>query len=103
MGFSGAGAGKSLCYQLPAVVGAGTVLVVSPLLALMRDQLTHLPAGLPAAMLSAGQPRAEARQVLDDLRVSYIDAPGDHQVVCSRLLHGCKPLKRLRTSTRGQY
>jgi superfamily II DNA helicase RecQ len=65
----GAGAGKSLCYQLAAVVGGGTVLVVSPLLALMRDQLAHLPPGLPAAMLSASQPRGEARQVLDDLRV----------------------------------
>jgi superfamily II DNA helicase RecQ len=64
----GAGAGKSLCYQLAAVVGGGTVLVVSPLLALMRDQLAHLPPGLPAAMLSASQPRGEARQVLDDLK-----------------------------------
>lgn len=50
-------------------MGGGTVLVVSPLLALMRDQLAHLPPGLPAAMLSASQPRGEARQVLDDLKV----------------------------------
>ncbi len=46
------------------------MLVVSPLLALMRDQLAHLPAGLPAAMLASDQPRSEARQVLSDLRVS---------------------------------
>lgn len=50
-------------------MGGGTVLVVSPLLALMRDQLDHLPPGMPAAMLWGGQPRAAAMAVLDDLRV----------------------------------
>ena len=48
------------------------MLVVSPLLALMRDQLAHLPAGLPAAMLASDQPRSEARQVLSDLRVCCV-------------------------------
>ncbi len=43
---------------------AGLVLVVSPLLALMRDQLDHLPAGLPGAMLWGGQTRAEGEDVL---------------------------------------
>ena len=64
-----AGAGKSLCYQLPALVAGGTVLVVSPLLALMRDQLAHLPAQVPAAMLWGGQPRHEATAVLQSLSV----------------------------------
>ena len=67
--FESAGAGKSLCYQLPALVLEGTVLVVSPLVALMRDQLAHLPAELPAAMLWRGQTKAQAMQVLQRLAV----------------------------------
>jgi len=65
-----AGAGKSLCYQVPAMVQEGTTLVVSPLVALMRDQLNHLPPQLPAAMLWRGQTKAQAMQVLSDLRVN---------------------------------
>ena len=60
------GAGKSLCYQLPAMLLPGLVLVVSPLLALMRDQLDRLPAGLPGAMLWGGQTRSEADEVIAD-------------------------------------
>jgi len=58
-----------LCYQLPALVGGGTVLVVSPLLALMRDQLAHLPPAVPAAMLWGAQPRHEQTAVLQALSV----------------------------------
>ncbi len=48
------GGGKSLCYQLPALVLDGLVLVVSPLIALMRDQLASLTAlGIPAAVLNS--------------------------------------------------
>ena len=64
-----AGLGKSLCYQLPALLLGGTTLVVSPLLALMRDQLQRLPPQLPAGMLWGGQSKQEALQVLGDLRV----------------------------------
>ena len=49
------GGGKSLCYQLPALAGDGLVVVVSPLIALMADQLRRLRrGGVPAAMLASG-------------------------------------------------
>ena len=67
------GAGKSLTYQLPAVVlheaGEGTALIVSPLIALMKDQIDALGRkGIAAARLDSSLPASEARRVEEDLR-----------------------------------
>ena len=57
------GAGKSLCYQLPALARGGTALVISPLIALMDDQAAKLSAlGLKVARIHSGLDRAASRQ-----------------------------------------
>jgi ATP-dependent DNA helicase RecQ len=59
------GGGKSLCYQLPALVLGQTVVVISPLIALMQDQVAQLgDMGIPAAVLNSTQAAEEQRGVM---------------------------------------
>jgi len=60
------GGGKSLCYQLPAVISGKTAVVVSPLIALMQDQAASLAQmGIPAAVINSHQNSAERRLVME--------------------------------------
>ena len=72
------GAGKSLCYQLPAIVSDGTAVVISPLIALMKNQVDQLNAfGINAQFLNSTLSKAEMNKVKRDtlngsLKLLYI-------------------------------
>ena len=70
------GGGKSLCYQLPALADRGLVVVVSPLIALMADQLRRLSeAGVRACMLASGMEDGHNARALREI------ADGETQLV----------------------
>ena len=88
------GGGKSLCYQIPAILKEGTGLVVSPLIALMQDQVTALrELGIEAEFLNSSQSPDERREVMSQASAGQVaalvccaGAPGyrTHQVIVTR-------------------
>lgn len=68
------GGGKSLCYQIPALMRPGAGLVVSPLIALMSDQVAALrQQGVAAAKLDSNLEPSERRQILEQLDAGVLD------------------------------
>ncbi|MGN0591786.1 MAG: DNA helicase RecQ [Ruminococcus sp.] len=67
------GAGKSVCYQIPAMILPGLTLVISPLISLMKDQVESLhQAGIPAACINSSMTSEEYQMVMYEARQGHV-------------------------------
>ncbi|MBQ8071441.1 MAG: RecQ family ATP-dependent DNA helicase, partial [Bacteroidales bacterium] len=67
------GGGKSVCFQIPAIMMEGTALVISPLISLMKDQVDILRGnGIEAASLNSSLKASEAREIVEECRRGHI-------------------------------
>lgn len=66
------GGGKSLCYQIPALISEGCAIIVSPLLALMKDQVDALTDIAPAAAVNSLQSDTQNRSIIDSVYAGHI-------------------------------
>ncbi len=88
------GGGKSLCYQLPGLIRGGTALVISPLIALMEDQVASLQAlGLAADRIHSGRSREESSEALR----GYLDGRLDYLMIAPERLRVPGFIERLAT------
>ena len=72
LGIMPTGGGKSLCYQVPALLLPGLTLVISPLISLMKDQVAALTtAGVPAAFFNSSQTLEEYRETWNGIRSAW--------------------------------
>ena len=87
------GGGKSICYQVPAMVKEGLTLVISPLIALMKDQVDALNAnGIPSAYLNSTQSTSEQRFISQEIQSGRLKLL---YVAPERLFGGTVPLTAL--------